>query len=120
MVKSGDTSFRDAVFGNVGTKVVFRIGADDAEFLERDFAPAVTQFDLVNVPKYNGYAKLLIENENPPAFNFQPFQPEKGNPEIAKAVKELSRLKYGRDRRIVEAEIEERQKKVEEEIDSFF
>ncbi|MBI3626745.1 TraM recognition domain-containing protein, partial [Candidatus Uhrbacteria bacterium] len=108
LVKNNDTRIRDSVFGNVGTLVSFRIGADDAEFLAKQFAPTFNQYDLMNVPKFNAYVRLLIDNENPPAFNMMPFAPNPGSPQIRDAVRELSRLKYGRDRRVVEAEISER------------
>lgn len=120
LTAGGDTSFRDAVFGNVGTKVSFRVGSEDAEFLEKDFAPALTANDIINVPKYNAYVKLLIQNENPPAFNFQPYFHKPDNEKIMKAIIELSRLKYGRDRSVVEAEIEERQNRVQADLDDFF
>ena len=60
------------------------------------------------MPKYTCYIKLLIDNQNPPAFNFNPILPEKGNYELAKAIKELWRLKYGRDRTVIENEIRTR------------
>jgi CxxC-x17-CxxC domain-containing protein len=55
------TSVRDAVFGNVGTIIAFRVGAEDGEFLEREFSPEFTAHDLVNLPKYNIYIKLMID-----------------------------------------------------------
>jgi hypothetical protein len=51
---------RDAVFGNVGTMVVFRVGAADAEFLETEFDPIFTPTDIVNLPKYHIILKLMI------------------------------------------------------------
>jgi len=108
LVKGGDTRIRDAIFGNVGTLISYRIGVEDAEIIAKQMAPVVSEYDLVNMPKYTCYVKLLIDNQNPPAFNFQPVLPEKGNYELAKAIKELSRLKYGRDRNSVENEIQNR------------
>ncbi len=55
-----NTKVRDAIFGNVGTMVVFRIGAADAEFLETEFEPTFTPNDLVNLPKFNVVLKLMI------------------------------------------------------------
>ncbi|MBL8030021.1 MAG: type IV secretion system DNA-binding domain-containing protein [Candidatus Doudnabacteria bacterium] len=55
-----NTKVRDAIFGNVGTIAVFRIGAADAEFLETEFEPIFTPNDLVNLPKYNIVLKLMI------------------------------------------------------------
>ncbi|MBT6690751.1 type IV secretory system conjugative DNA transfer family protein [Candidatus Parcubacteria bacterium] len=108
LTKGGDTSVKDAIFGNVGTIISYRIGVEDAELISKQMAPVVSQYDLVNMPKYTCYIKLLIDNQNPPAFNFQPIYPEKGNFELAKAIKDLSRLKYGRERSIVENEISQR------------
>jgi len=105
LVKDGDTSVKDAIFGNVGTLISYRIGVDDAEVIAKQMAPVVTEYDLVNMPKFTCYIKLLIDNQNPPAFNFNPILPEKGNYELAKAIKELSRLKYGRDKTVIENEI---------------
>ena len=108
LVKNNDTSIRDAIFGNVGTTIAFRIGVDDAELLAKQFAPVFSEYDVVNVAKSNAYAKILIDNANPPAFNITTLDRAPGNPKIAEAIKQLSRLKYGRDREIVEAEIKER------------
>ena len=55
------TKVRDAVFGNVGTFIVFRVGAEDAEYLEKEFIPEVTAEDFVNLAKYNVYIKLMID-----------------------------------------------------------
>ena len=57
----GNTVVRDAIFGNVGTLIVFRVGASDAEFLVREFTPKFTEEDLVNLPKYSIYLKLMID-----------------------------------------------------------
>ncbi len=56
----GNNKMRDAVFGNVGTMVVFRVGAADAEYLETEFEPSFTPNDIVNIPKYNIILKLMI------------------------------------------------------------
>ncbi len=55
-----NTKVRDAVFGNVGTMVCFRVGAADAEFLETEFDPTFTPNDMVNLPKYNIILRLMI------------------------------------------------------------
>lgn len=60
---------RNAIFGNVGTIVSFRVGAMDAEFLEKEFAPVFTQNDIVNLPKYNIYLKLMIDGIAGDAFS---------------------------------------------------
>lgn len=99
-----------AVFGNVGSMVVFRVGPEDAEFLEKNFAPVFSKQDLVNVDNYNGFARILVNNVLTKPFNISTFPPTKGNQEIANALKELSRLKFGRDKDIVNREIMERTK----------
>jgi hypothetical protein len=108
LINKGDTSIHDAIFGNVGNIISYRIGVEDAEVIAKQMAPVVSEYDLVNMPKYTCYIKLLIDNQNPPAFNFNPILPDKGNFELAKAIKELSRMKYGRDKRTVENEIDQR------------
>ena len=104
----GKTTVRDAVLGNAGTIVSFRIGVEDAEILAKEFAPVFSAYDLVNVEQYTAYAKLLIDNTAAKPFNMFTYPPRAGNKELAAAIKELSRLKYGRPREIVEAEIAER------------
>ena len=104
----GKTTVRDAVLGNAGTIVSFRIGADDAEILSKEFAPVFGAYDLLNVEQYTAYVKLLIDNTAAKPFNMLTYPPRAGNKELAAAIKELSRLKYGRPREIVEAEIMER------------
>ena len=99
-----------AVFGNVGSMVVFRVGAEDGEFLEKQFAPVFTASDLVNVDNYNCFAKLLINGELTKPFNMKTFAPTHGDQDLANAFKELSRLKYGRDAQIVNREVMERSK----------
>jgi hypothetical protein len=106
--EKGDTSVRDAVLGNAGTIACFRIGPDDAQVLESEFSPVFSAHDLINVEKYTCYLKLLIDNAAAKPFNMKCFPPEKPNRELAEKIKQLSRLKYGRDRRQVEAEIMER------------
>jgi hypothetical protein len=99
-----------AVFGNVGSLCAFRVGAEDAEFLEKQFAPVFTANDLVNVDNRNLFAKLLINNELSKPFNMKTYAPTPGDQEMANYMKELSRLKYGRDAGIVNKEIMERSK----------
>lgn len=99
-----------AVFGNVGSLCAFRVGAEDAEFLEKQFAPIFSVNDLVNVDNRNLFAKILINNELTKPFNLKTFPPTAGNQEMANQLKELSRLKYGRDAQIVNREILERAK----------
>lgn len=97
-----------AVFGNVGSMVSFRIGPEDAEFVVKQFEPVFSQNDLINIDNFNAYLKLLIDGQTTRPFNILTYPPVKGDEEAAKMAKELSRLKYGRDRAAVEKEISER------------
>lgn len=108
LVQGGDTKVRDAVLGNAGTMAVFRIGVEDAEVLAKEFTPIFNEFDLVNTEKYTAYVKLLVDNTAARPFNMNAPPPFQSNRELASMIKELSRLKYGRDKATVEAEILER------------
>ena len=94
-----------AVFGNVGSMTAFRVGSEDAEFLEKQFLPTFDANDLMNLDNYQCYAKLLVNNQVTEPFNMKTYPPTPGNEELKEAFKQLSRLKYGRDREIVEEEI---------------
>ena len=96
---------RDAVFGNVGSMISFRVGATDAEFLVKQFTPVFNENDLINIDNFNAYAKILIQGQTSKPFNIRTIAPEAGNREIGEKIKELSKLKYGRDQQEVESEI---------------
>lgn len=106
----GRADIRDAVLGNVGTLCVGRIGPDDAELLAKEFAPTFGSYDLLNPPPFSYYTKLLIDGKASKPFNMGSYPPTPGNKKLAQAIKQLSRLKYGRDRFIVETEILDRTK----------
>jgi len=108
--EKGRSDIKNAVMGNAGTFFSFRIGPDDAEILSKEFAPTFNAYDLINVPQFTCYVKLLIDNTASKPFNMLVYPPIKGNRELANAIKELSRLKYGRDKTEVEADITERTK----------
>ncbi len=97
-----------AVFGNVGSMVALRVGPEDAEFLEKQFAPVFSANDLMNVDNRQGFARLLINGEQTKPFNMKTLPSAPGDREVAEALKELSRLRYGRDAGIVNREILER------------
>ncbi len=98
-------NIKKAVFGNVGSMASFRIGADDAEFIAKQFKPLFTEQDLMNLDNYNCYAKLLVKGQTAPPFSMKTYPTEKGNREVAEVVKEISRSTYGRPREEVEAEV---------------
>lgn len=97
-----------AVFGNVGSLCAFRVGPEDAEFLEKQFEPVFTAQDIVNVDNYNFFARLLMNNELTKPFNMKTYPPTEGDHELAHYLKELSRLRYGRDGKLVNQEILDR------------
>jgi len=109
-----DERIRDAVFGNVGSIVSFKVGVNDAQYLQNEFAPTFDQNDLVNLESINAYIKLLVDGEYPPPFSmythlkYAPYDANKADAQVAQTIKELSRLKYGRDVAIVETEIIQR------------
>lgn len=101
----GSTVVRDAVFGNVGTIILFRVGAMDAEFIIKEFEPIFLENDLVNLPFASIYLKLMIDGVSSDAFsaNTLPplFEPEGNADKIIK----VSRERYARKREIVEERI---------------
>jgi hypothetical protein len=102
-----DVNLKDAIFGNVGTILSYKVGPEDAEFLAKQFAPNFSDRDLVNMDKFKGVMKLMVDGQPTPAFSITPVNPylEKGNQKLANAYRELSRLKYGREREFIEKEI---------------
>src|SRR5437773_7540374 len=58
-----DLQVRDAILGNVGTIISFRLGLADAEILENEFRPEISALDLISLPNYNIYLKLMIEGK---------------------------------------------------------
>lgn len=107
-----DEIIRDAVFGNVGSMASFRIGPDDAEFMEKQFAPVFAAQDLINIENQNAYVKLLINGQTSRSFNMRTDSVPDSNPAIAEAVKKISAVKYGRPREEVEAEIKKKYQKI--------
>ncbi|OGZ97060.1 MAG: hypothetical protein A2679_03785 [Candidatus Sungbacteria bacterium RIFCSPHIGHO2_01_FULL_54_26] len=96
---------KKAVFGNVGSQAAFRIGSEDAEFMAKQYAPVFGAQDMLNVDNYNAYLKLLINGATVSPFSMKTYVPERGDAEMAAVVKEISRVKYGRPRAEIEAEI---------------
>jgi len=81
LVTEATTAVRDAVFGNVGTMVSFRVGAADAEFLELEFTPEFLQSDLINLPNYHIYIKLMIDGITSRPFSAHTLPPASTNKE---------------------------------------
>lgn len=103
-----DESVCSAVFGNVGTIVAFRIGAEDAEFLEKEFMPEFTGNDLLNLGTRHTYIKLMIDGVTTKPFSATTcdvYPKPKNTPK--EAIVENSRLRYGVKRKLVEQKIAE-------------
>ena len=107
LISDKSTAVRDAVFGNVGTMIIFRVGADDAEFLEKEFDPEFTPQDIVNLPNYKVYMKLMIDGVTSRPFSAKTLPPmvKSGNREIEEEVIKTSRTLYCRPKEVVEREI---------------
>lgn len=108
-----DEEVKNAVFGNVGTLISFRVGVTDASYLQREFQPIFNETDLINIERFHAYMKTIVENEPIPPFSVDMTKDIKkmraeANEKIAQAVIQLSRLKYGRPKELVEAEISQR------------
>jgi len=101
-----DETVRDAVFGNIGTLISFRVGAEDAEYLEKEFVPEFIAEDIVNLAKYNIYLKLMIDGVAGRPFSAETLVPFPGA-EVSNKEKiiNVSRERYGTPRKEVEERI---------------
>ncbi|TAL50648.1 hypothetical protein EPN81_02190 [Patescibacteria group bacterium] len=96
---------RDAVFGNVGTIITFRVGSPDAMFMEAEFMPRFTPEDIINLPKYNIYIKLLIDGVTSQPFSAITLPPISQTTHSGEKVIKISRERYARPRAEIEAKI---------------
>jgi hypothetical protein len=107
--EQANTKMRDAVFGNVGTILSFKIGAEDAEYMAKEFAPVLSEQDVIGIPNFHCYTKLNINNTTSRPFSMATIYDESNrNPKLAALIKEYSRMKYGRKKEFVNQEIEDR------------
>ena len=96
---------RDAIFGNVGTMISFRVGVDDAIYLAKEFKPAFDESDLINLPNHNIYLKLMIDGVTSQPFSANTLpMPSHTISDSHDAIQE-SRTTYCRQRKVVENEI---------------
>ena len=103
---SGKDDLLAAVFGNVGSLITFRTGSHDAELLEKGFAPYFKSLDIMSLPNFYGYAKMNLNNQAMTPFSFRTeLDDTPENEELGRRIRTLSRLKYGQDCNIVDAEI---------------
>ena len=103
-----DEKVRDAVFGNVGSMAVFRVGEEDGEFFAKQFAPVFQAQDFVNIPNHEAYLRILANGVPQKPFNIKTLDLPTGNPDQIDDLRELSYLTYGRDRATIEENIRAR------------
>ncbi len=106
-----DEKIKDSVFGNVGSIAAFRVGAEDAEYLEKQLSPVFTAKDIMSIDNYNAYLKMLANGRPVKPFNIETLPPPKGDKSKVESIKTLSHLKYGKNRALVEEEVMAKYKK---------
>ena len=107
--EGGKSEIKDAVFGNVGTMMNFKVGADDAEYFEKEYSPVLSAQDILSIANYKAYLKLNINNTTSRPFSIETlYDPTIKNQKVADVIKKYSRMKFGRKKEFVDAEIEVR------------
>ncbi|OGL88990.1 hypothetical protein A3I45_01540 [Candidatus Uhrbacteria bacterium RIFCSPLOWO2_02_FULL_53_10] len=108
VVENGDTQIRDAILGNVGSMFVSRIGPEDTDTFEKIFHPVFTPTDLINSDKFTWYVRMIVDNASVTPFTMCGPSDLKEFPDVASKIRQLSRVRFGRPRAEVAAEILER------------
>ena len=104
-----EEEIRDAVFGNIGSVICFRIGQNDAETLGKYFQPTFDTEDLLRIPNHNTVVRSMVNGVPTQPFSMATLPPlGTSNPKLLDALKQLSAAKYGRPRAIVEQEFTQR------------
>ncbi|MBD3244683.1 MAG: type IV secretion system DNA-binding domain-containing protein [Candidatus Moranbacteria bacterium] len=103
-----EEKIRDAVFGNVGSMVTFRIGATDAEYVVKQYVPVFSEKDLINVDNFKAFTKVMISGEVSSPFSLETYPPKPGMYNLQDQIRDHSRNTYGRDRMEIERELKER------------
>lgn len=104
---------KNAIFGNVGSIIAFRVGVTDANYLQHEFQPTFTESDFLNVERFSAYVRTNINNDPVSPFFVDMTkdlakEERKRNKKVAEAIVQLSRLKYGKPKELVEQEISQR------------
>jgi hypothetical protein len=115
--EGGNNKIKDSIFGNVGNKAIFRVGVDDAEFLKKEFDGLFDENDLIKVENGTYFMKMLVDGKPATPFTLRSSYGESPydmmsapNKRLADVIKQISRLKYGKDRAIIENEVKLRGK----------
>jgi hypothetical protein len=114
-----DEKIKGSVFGNVGSMAVYRVGADDAKYLESQFIPVFEAKDIMNIDNLNAYVRMLAGGMPAKQFSMTVAFSPKGNPEIVEKIKELSYLTYGGDREQIEMDIMKKYEKPKPDLSKF-
>ncbi len=104
-MKQLDEKTRDAVIGNVGSLAVFRVGEDDAEYLEKLFTPVFSAKDIMNLDNRHAYVKTLVRGKPVRPFNIETITVKQGSGAVTEVLQRESYDRYGKDRSEVEAAI---------------
>ncbi len=108
-----EDNIKNAIIGNIGTIMTYRVGTTDANFLQNEYQPIFNEQDLLNIPAVTMYVKTQVNGEPVPPFSMNVLKDMNAwnammRPEIGQAIKELSKLTFGRNRPDVELEITKR------------
>ncbi len=114
-----EANIRDAVFGNVGTKCVFRVGTEDAEFLAKSFEPEFSASDIAGLDNRHAYLSLLVDGRPVRPFDIETLAGAQADRAVAEALKQRSSERYGRPREAVEAAIAEKYRKEPPQMPDF-
>ncbi|HEY5368356.1 MAG TPA: type IV secretion system DNA-binding domain-containing protein [Hanamia sp.] len=114
-IEQNHEKIRAAIFGNVGTMISFRIGAADAEYLAKEFYPIFNEDDLINLPRYSMYLKMMIDGATSKPFSAMTLPLQIKTDSLREKVIDISRKKYGKERAVVEKSIFDRHQKPPEE-----
>ncbi|MCB9806153.1 TraM recognition domain-containing protein [Candidatus Nomurabacteria bacterium] len=114
-----EDDIKNAVFGNVGSMAVFRVGSDDADYLENQFLPTFSANDIMNVDNYHNYMKMLSGGVPQKPFSMRTLPAPEGDKKIIENLKQLSYFKFGKQREVVEEEILMKFKKESKPVSKF-
>lgn len=100
-------NLKEAVFGNVGTMMCYKVGAQDAEAMAKEMMPVFSDQDLLNIDAFKSAIKLAVDGQPSRPFSLNVQKPwlEKGNEKMPDALKQISRLTHARSKKFVEKEI---------------
>lgn len=108
-----DEVVRDAIFGNVGTVISFTLGRDDAEVMSKQFKEIISPNDLLSLPKFNAYIKLMIDGVMSDPFNMWtlPLPTPEQSQATKDKIRRQSHQRYAMERGRLESLLDARSKK---------